>query len=137
MTGTHVPILDIQLQCGQKLFNVSLWRDEALTELYVGDKVILTHLRPCMLNSGQGKFHSSTYTSVKIPEGQVEDIEVDIIAISEINDTYHFLSSDSFMYIVPEAIFSGNPYVLVDKLPMKLVLKHINCRVIEIRSSEK
>ncbi|CAM4609355.1 unnamed protein product [Leuciscus chuanchicus] len=134
MTRTNVPILDLQLQCGGKAFDVSLWRDEALTDLYVGDEVLITHLRPCIINSGKGKFHSSAYTSVKIPEGQVREIEADIIGISEVNDTCHFLSSDSVVYIIPVTIFSGNPDDLLTKLPMKVVLKHINRRVLQIRA---
>ncbi len=56
--------------CGEKVFEVSLWRDEALRDLYAGDEVIITHLRPCILNDGRGKFHSSTYTSVKVHNAQ-------------------------------------------------------------------
>ncbi|KAL0149922.1 hypothetical protein M9458_007378, partial [Cirrhinus mrigala] len=65
MTRTHVPILDLQLVCAGKGFDISLWRDVALTDLYVGDEVVITHLRPCVLNDGRGKFHSSAYTTVK------------------------------------------------------------------------
>ncbi len=56
--------------CGEKVFEVSLWRDEALRDLYAGDEVVITHLRPCILNDGRGKFHSSTYTSVKVHNAQ-------------------------------------------------------------------
>jgi len=70
MTCTNVPILDMQLQCGGKTLDVFLWRHEVLTDLYVGDEVVLTHLRPCILNNGQGKFHSSTYTSVQVHNTQ-------------------------------------------------------------------
>jgi len=42
------PILDMELQCGEKTLDVSLWRDEALTDLYVGDEVVLTSLRSSM-----------------------------------------------------------------------------------------
>ncbi|CAM4570275.1 unnamed protein product [Leuciscus chuanchicus] len=54
MTRTNVPVLDIQLQCGGKVFEVSLWRDEALTDIYVGDEVLITHLRPCIIHNGRG-----------------------------------------------------------------------------------
>ncbi len=37
----RVPILDLRLRCGQKVLEVSLWRDEALSELYVGDEYSL------------------------------------------------------------------------------------------------
>ncbi|XP_051993780.1 uncharacterized protein LOC127651800 [Xyrauchen texanus] len=136
MTRTNVPILDMRLQCGGKAFDVSLWRDEALTDLYVGDEVVLTHLRPCIFKNGQRKFQSSAYTSVQIPEGQVEETEVDIIGVSEVNDTCTFLSSESEVFIVPSTVFSGNPDDLIDRLPMKHVLKHLNRRVLQIRERE-
>ncbi len=37
----RVPILDLRLRCGLKVLEVSLWRDEALSELYVGDEYSL------------------------------------------------------------------------------------------------
>ncbi|KAK7130441.1 hypothetical protein R3I93_019932 [Phoxinus phoxinus] len=134
MTRTNVPILDMQLQCGGRGLDVSLWRDEALTDLYVGDEVLLTHLRPCRYNNGQGKFNFSAYTSVTIPEGQVQETEADIIGVSEVHDTCHFLSSESVVYIVPNTIYCGNPDDLLAKLPLKVVIKHINRRVLGIRS---
>ncbi|XP_077089886.1 uncharacterized protein LOC143741412 [Siphateles boraxobius] len=136
MTRTNVPILDMQLQCGGKAFDVSQWRDEALTDLHVGDEVVLTHLRPCIFKNGQGKFQSSAYTSVQIPEGQVEETEVTIIGVSEVQDTIHFLSSESEVYIVPSTVFSGNPDDIIDRLPMQLILKHLNRRVLHIRERE-
>ncbi len=48
----RVPILDLRLRCGLK---VSLWRDEALSELYVGDEVELTHLKALLKETGKGK----------------------------------------------------------------------------------
>ncbi|CAM4572468.1 unnamed protein product [Leuciscus chuanchicus] len=36
--GSPVPVLDLSIRCGQKLLDVSLWRDEALCELYLGDE---------------------------------------------------------------------------------------------------
>lgn len=65
-----MPILDLHLKCGEKVLDVSLWRDEALIDLYVGDEVVFTLLRPCVLDNWEGKFHSSTYTSVKVLNAQ-------------------------------------------------------------------
>ncbi|RXN13613.1 putative C-mannosyltransferase DPY19L3 isoform X1 [Labeo rohita] len=134
MTRTHVPILDLHLVCAEKGFDISLWRDVALTDLYVGDEVVITHLRPCILSNGRGKFHSSAYTTVKIAEGQVQDTEAQIIGVSEINDTCHFLTSDSVVYVIPQYIFHGKVDDLISRLPMRLTLKHINRRVLEIQS---
>ncbi len=30
--------------CGEKVFEVSLWRDEALRDLYAGDEVVITRV---------------------------------------------------------------------------------------------
>lgn len=70
----------------------------------------------------------------QIPEGQVQETEADITGVSEVHDTCHFLSSESVVYIIPDTIFSGDPDDLLEKLPMKVVLKHINRRVLGIRS---
>jgi len=70
----------------------------------------------------------------QITEGQVEETEADIIGVSEVNDTCHFLSSESEVFIVPSTVFSGNPDDIIKRLPMKLVLKHLKRRVLQIRS---
>jgi len=72
--------------------------------------------------------------SPQIPKGKIQEVEADIIGLSEVNDTCHFLSSESVVYIIPATIFSGNPDDLIGKLPKKLVLKHINRRVLQISS---
>ncbi|XDV25583.1 hypothetical protein PO909_029480 [Leuciscus waleckii] len=64
--GSPVPVLDLSLRCGQKLLDVSLWREEALCELYLGDEVELTHLKVFVWDSGNGKMNSSNYTTVKV-----------------------------------------------------------------------
>jgi len=66
MTRAQFPILDLSLRCGTKLHDVSLWREEALVELYIGDKVEVTHLRANIRPNGGGKFDSSNYTTVKV-----------------------------------------------------------------------
>ncbi|CAM4572929.1 unnamed protein product [Leuciscus chuanchicus] len=37
--GKPRPVLDLSIRCGQRLLEVSLWREEALCELYLGDEV--------------------------------------------------------------------------------------------------
>ncbi|KAK9958571.1 hypothetical protein ABG768_010684, partial [Culter alburnus] len=65
--GSDVPVLDLSLTLmpQRRDIDVSLWRDEALCELYVGDDVELTHLKVFIWESGNGKLNSSTYTTVK------------------------------------------------------------------------
>ncbi len=59
---SDVPVLDLKLNCGERLLDVSLWRDEALSELHVH----LSHLHATILPSGNGKFQSSNYTTIKV-----------------------------------------------------------------------
>ncbi len=63
---SDVPVLDLKLNCGERLLDVSLWRDEALSELHEGDYVHLSHLHATILPSGNGKFQSSNYTTIKV-----------------------------------------------------------------------
>ncbi|XP_051980580.1 uncharacterized protein LOC127641695 [Xyrauchen texanus] len=134
MTRAHIPVLDLSLKCGQSLLDVSLWRDEALFDLYTGDEVVLTHLRPCILPNGKGKFQSSNYTTLKIAEGQIVEKEVDIIGVSDMNQMCNLLSSDLDVYTVPQHIYCGSIDRLVHNLPLKIIIKHINQRVISIES---
>ncbi|XP_067284066.1 uncharacterized protein [Pseudorasbora parva] len=134
MTRTQVPIVDAQLQCGQRVLAVSLWRDVALTDLYAGDEVVITHLRPCILSKGEGKYHSSAYTSVDITEGQLQEIVAEVIGVSEVSDTFHLLSTDLEVFIVPQNIVLGTPEDIINNLPLQVKLKHKNRRVIEIKS---
>lgn len=65
--GNQVHILDLCLRFGQdNVLDVSLWWDEATSELYLGDDVELTQLKAFICDSGRGKLNSSTYTTVKV-----------------------------------------------------------------------
>lgn len=66
MTRLEVPILDLQLRCGETLLEISLWRDQVLCELHEGDVVVLSHLHGSLLPNGKAKFQSSNYTSIKV-----------------------------------------------------------------------
>ncbi len=55
MTRGQVPILDLRIKSGSTVQDISLWRDEALSELYVGNMVELTHLK------------ATIKTTVKVP----------------------------------------------------------------------
>ncbi len=60
----------------------------------------------------------------------------EVIGVSEIQDTCHFLTSDSMLYVIPERIYAGHVNDLISRLPMRLILKHIKRRVVEIHSVE-
>ncbi len=61
-----MPILDLRIKCGSTVQDISLWREEALSELYVGDMVELSHLKATITQDGKGKFASSNHTTVKV-----------------------------------------------------------------------
>ncbi|XDV21813.1 hypothetical protein PO909_026833 [Leuciscus waleckii] len=60
----EVPIRDLSLRCGQKVFEVSLWRDEALVELSLGDHVEISYLRATLRPAA--KLNSSSYSAVEV-----------------------------------------------------------------------
>ncbi|XP_039550091.1 uncharacterized protein LOC120494826 [Pimephales promelas] len=59
----EVPIRDLSLRCGQKLLDVSLWRDEALVELSLGDHVEISFLRATLRPAA--KLNTSSYSAVE------------------------------------------------------------------------
>ncbi len=62
----EVPILDFQLRSGPKLIDVSLWWDEALADLKMGDQTEITHLKANVWPNGRCKMNSTSYTRVKV-----------------------------------------------------------------------
>ncbi|CAM4570267.1 unnamed protein product [Leuciscus chuanchicus] len=86
MTRAQYPLLDLSLRSGIKLLEVTLWREEALMDLYVGDKVEVSHQRANIRPNGGGKFDSSNYTTVKIVEREILEAVLTIIGVSEDND---------------------------------------------------
>ncbi len=60
----------------------------------------------------------------------------EVIGVSEIQDTCHFLTSDSMVYVIPERIYAGHVNDLISRLPMRLILKHIKRCVVDIHSVE-
>lgn len=66
MTRSEIPILDLKLRCGASLLDVSLWRDEALTNLHEDDQLEISHLHASLDPKGNGKFNSSAYTTIKV-----------------------------------------------------------------------
>ncbi len=51
---------------------------------------------------------SFSFFNLQIAEGQVQETEAQIISVSEIHETCHFLTSDSVVCAIPESIYSGN-----------------------------
>lgn len=66
MTRSSIPVLNLKLLCSADLLNISLWRDEALSDLNTGDNIEITHLYCDMVHRGRGHLHSSQYTTVKV-----------------------------------------------------------------------
>ncbi|KAF4114359.1 hypothetical protein G5714_004582 [Onychostoma macrolepis] len=62
----EVAILDFHLRSDDKLIEVSLWRDEALVDLKMGDHIEMTHLKASVWTSGRSKLNSTSHTRVKV-----------------------------------------------------------------------
>ncbi|KAI2647247.1 hypothetical protein H4Q32_030567 [Labeo rohita] len=106
MTRAQVPILDLRIKCRSKLFDIALWREEALNELYVGDTIIDRHI--------------------------LEE-EVEIIGVSQKDDTLILLDSGLDDFVVPAHFYAGNPDDLVKQLPLQLKIRHIQRHVLNIK----
>ncbi len=78
----EVLIRDLSLRCGQKVFEVSLWRDKALIDLSLGAQVEISHLKATLRPDSEVKVHnimqlnyslndlsSSSYTCECVPSG--------------------------------------------------------------------
>ncbi|KAK7135523.1 hypothetical protein R3I94_014254 [Phoxinus phoxinus] len=137
MTRAQFPILDLSLRCGDQLHDISLWRDEALVELYVGDKVEVTHLRANIRPNGGGKFDSSNYTTVKIVERQILETVLTIIGVSEGDSTLILLDSEMEDYTVPSHFYTGSINDLVQQLPIRVKVQHIKHCVLKLKHLDK
>lgn len=127
-----MPILDLRIKCGSTVQDISLWREEALSELYVGDMVDLTHLKATITPDGKGKFASSNYTTVKIIDWQIQEEELEIIGVSEKNDKLILLDSKLDDYVVPAHFYAGDLDDLVNQLPLKMKVRDIQRHVLDI-----
>ncbi|XP_052470353.1 uncharacterized protein LOC128027081 [Carassius gibelio] len=135
MTRAQYPLLDLSLRSGTKLLEVTLWREEALMDLYVGDKVEISHLRAKIQPNGGGKFDSSNYTTVKIVERQILEAVLTIIGVSE-DDNNMLILLDSKLedYAVPSHFYHGSINDLVQQLPITLKVQHIHNRVLKLEA---
>ncbi|XP_055047526.2 uncharacterized protein [Misgurnus anguillicaudatus] len=136
MTRSEIPILDLKLRCGASLLDVSLWRDEALTNLHEEDQVEISHLHASLLPKGNGKFNSSAFTTIKIEEPEIKKEEIEVIGVTEDQGNYTLLTEDDKTYEVPASFYSGNFADLIKQLPMRLSITHKNNHVMEINAVE-
>ncbi|ROL55390.1 hypothetical protein DPX16_1019 [Anabarilius grahami] len=121
----EVPIRDLALRCGQKCFEVSLWRDEALLDLSLGDQVEISHLKATLRPAA--KFNSSSYTTVEKAEAQTVEEEVTIVGVSAEDGGAMVLLSDTYEeYSVPAALAMD---IGANELPITLKLGHIKYNV--------
>ncbi|XP_073729893.1 uncharacterized protein [Misgurnus anguillicaudatus] len=127
----EVPIRDLSLRCGQRVLEVSLWRDEALIELILGDRVEISFLRATL--RPQAKFNTSTYSTVE--KTVAEPVEVTIIGVLQGDGGATVLLTDADEeYSVPAALHLD---LTVDDLPIKLKITHNNRVVDSIESLEE
>ncbi len=75
MTRGQVPILDLRIKSGSTVQDISLWRDEALSELYVGDMVELTHLKATITSDGKGCTYAAQHSSNTNIQNRVAHID--------------------------------------------------------------
>ncbi|KAK7137432.1 hypothetical protein R3I93_017501 [Phoxinus phoxinus] len=118
----EVPIRDLSLRCGQVVLEVSLWRDEALVELSLGDQVEISCLRASLRPSP--KLNSSSYSTVEKTVAEPVEVEVTIIGVMEGDAGATVLLSDAYEeFTVPAALHLD---IAADDLPIKLTLIHQN-----------
>ncbi|CAM4569835.1 unnamed protein product [Leuciscus chuanchicus] len=103
--GSPVPVLDLSLRCGQKLLDVSLWREEALCELYLGDETV---------------------------ERKEETLEVQVVGVSEEDGCIILLCEDFTEFTVPVDLYHGSVEELIHKLPVHLKINHVKKRVLSV-----
>nr|XP_055069999.1 uncharacterized protein LOC129450968 [Misgurnus anguillicaudatus] len=129
----EVPIRDLFLRCGQRVLEVSLWRDEALIELSLGDRVEISFLRATV--RPQAKFNTSTYSTVEKAVAEPVEVEVTIIAVLQGDGGATVLLTDADeKYSVPAALHLD---LTVDDLPITLKITHNNRVVESIESLEE
>ncbi|XP_042588010.1 uncharacterized protein LOC109058131 [Cyprinus carpio] len=132
MTRSSIPILNIKLLCGADQLDISLWKEEALCGLHIGDDVEITHLYSDKVPRGRESFHSSQYTTVKIKETPQTKQEIEILGVSQSEDTYTLLSTDDEVYTVSAEFYTGNFTSFIEELPMKILVEHINNRIVGV-----
>ncbi len=91
----EVLIKDLSLRCVQKVFEVSLWRDEALIDLSLGAQVEISHLKATPRPSA--KLNPSSYSEVKIhnimqPNYSLNDLSSSSYTCECVPSGYTFLS---------------------------------------------
>nr|XP_021332929.1 uncharacterized protein LOC110439875 [Danio rerio] len=132
MTRTHIPILDLRMKCGSVVHDVSLWREEALNELYVGDIIELSHLKVNGRPDGRAKFDSSNHTTFKLIDRDIQEAVLKIVGVSEMHDKLILLDSHMDEYIVPVHFYAGTIEELANQLPLQLKLRHICGSVLHV-----
>ncbi|CAM4569686.1 unnamed protein product [Leuciscus chuanchicus] len=90
----EVPIRDLSLRCGQRVLEVSLWRDEALVELSMGDHVEISYLRATLRPAA--KLNSSSYSAVEKTIAEPSGVELTIIGVLEGDAGATVLLSDAY-----------------------------------------
>ncbi|XP_065116079.2 uncharacterized protein [Paramisgurnus dabryanus] len=127
----NVPILDLSLRCGDRIIQISMWRDEALTELHLGEEVELSHLRAAIRPDGQCKLNSSTYTRAQVADLRTEET-VRIIAVNPGENEMVLLAADFTEYILPTDVYRGTCRELLQRLPLHTTIVHTHSKIISM-----
>ncbi|RXN15291.1 putative C-mannosyltransferase DPY19L3 isoform X1 [Labeo rohita] len=118
----EVPIRDLSLRCGQVVVEVSLWRDEALVELSLGDHIEISCLRARLKPSP--KLNSSSYSAVEKTVAEPVEVELTFIGVLEGDGGATVLLSDAYEEYTVLAAPALD--IAADDLPIKLTLTHRN-----------
>ncbi|RXN03970.1 putative C-mannosyltransferase DPY19L3 isoform X1 [Labeo rohita] len=118
----EVPIRDLSLRCGQVAVEVSLWRDEALVELSLGDHIEISCLRASLKPSP--KLNSSSYSAVEKTVAEPVEVELTFIGVLEGDGGATVLLSDAYEEYTVLAAPALD--IAADDLPIKLTLTHRN-----------
>ncbi|KAL7852161.1 hypothetical protein SRHO_G00179460 [Serrasalmus rhombeus] len=113
-----VPVQHVTLQCGRSQIEAALWREAALSDIALGERRAITHLRV----QRRGKLNSTTYTEVKKMDIAKAHIEVEVVGVSrkaETNETL-FLTGEMEELTVPATVWSGDIDVVAEALPAKV-----------------
>ncbi len=66
---------------------------------------------------------------------EVEPIEQEVVGVTEIENNCH-LTVDDEIFLVPSQHYSGNIDDIIMEVPLKIIIKHVNKRVVSIQTVE-
>ncbi len=73
---------------------------------------------------------------IQIEEVEPIEQEVEVVGVTEIENNCHLLTADDEIFLVPSQHYSGNIDDIIMELPLKMIIKHVNKRVVSIQTVE-